>query len=71
MTDQDAVLAANLEFYRAFATRDLRGDGRPLGATGAGRLPASGVDSTEGSRGGHGKLVRDPVQPRRATHRVL
>ena len=23
MTDQDAVLAANLEFYRAFATRDL------------------------------------------------
>ena len=24
MTDQDAVLAANLEFYRAFATRDLR-----------------------------------------------
>ena len=25
MTDQDAVLAANLEFYRAFATRDLAG----------------------------------------------
>src|SRR6202035_3129433 len=24
MTDQDAVLAANLEFYRAFATRDLK-----------------------------------------------
>jgi ketosteroid isomerase-like protein len=24
MTDQDAVLAANLEFYRAFAARDLR-----------------------------------------------
>ena len=24
MTDQDAVLTANLEFYRAFATRDLR-----------------------------------------------
>src|SRR5215469_13040920 len=23
MTDQDAVLAANLEFYRAFAARDL------------------------------------------------
>ena len=23
MTDSDAVLAANLEFYRAFATRDL------------------------------------------------
>jgi ketosteroid isomerase-like protein len=23
MTDQDAVLAANLEFYRAFTTRDL------------------------------------------------
>ncbi len=23
MTDQEAVLAANLEFYRAFATRDL------------------------------------------------
>ena len=23
MTDQDAVLAANLEFYRAFATRDM------------------------------------------------
>ncbi|MBV8937825.1 MAG: nuclear transport factor 2 family protein, partial [Alphaproteobacteria bacterium] len=23
MTDQDAVLAANLEFYRAFAIRDL------------------------------------------------
>ena len=23
MTDQDAVLAANLEFYRAFASRDL------------------------------------------------
>jgi ketosteroid isomerase-like protein len=25
MTDQDAVLAANLEFYRAFAARDLAG----------------------------------------------
>jgi hypothetical protein len=25
MTDADAVLAANLEFYRAFATRDLDG----------------------------------------------
>jgi len=24
MTDSDAVLAANLEFYRAFATRDLQ-----------------------------------------------
>jgi len=24
MTDQDAVLAANLEFYRAFAARDLK-----------------------------------------------
>ncbi len=23
MTDSDAVLAANLEFYRAFAARDL------------------------------------------------
>jgi ketosteroid isomerase-like protein len=23
MTDQDAILAANLEFYRAFATRDI------------------------------------------------
>jgi ketosteroid isomerase-like protein len=37
MTDQDAVLAANLEFYRAFATRDLRA----MDALWARRLPVA------------------------------
>ena len=37
MTDSDAVLAANLEFYRAFATRDLAA----MDAIWARRLPVA------------------------------
>src|SRR5260370_36145709 len=39
MTDQDAVLAANLEFYRAFAARDLKA----MDALWAERAPVAGL----------------------------
>ena len=42
MTDSDAVPAANLEFYRAFTTRDVPAShGCVVGPSGPGRLPLS------------------------------
>ena len=71
MTDSDAVLAANLEFYRAFTTRDVAAMDALMGAAGAGRLPSSGLDRADGPGGDHRELGRDPRQPACAAHRLL
>ena len=63
MSEEDAVLAANQEFYRAFAARDLAAMDA-LWATEAGRLHPSGLGRAGRARGGDGELGRDPRRSR-------
>ena len=71
MTDADAVLAANLEFYRAFATRDIAA----MDAIWARRAPVglrpSGLAGAGRPRRDHRKLARHSRQPGGAAHRLL
>ena len=66
MSDEEAVLAANEAFYRAFAARDFAA----MDALWAAEAPVAcihpGWDALVGPRGGDGELGRDPRRPRRA-----
>ena len=71
MDDSDAVLAANLEFYRAFTTRDAEAMDGAVGAARAGRLRPSRLAGARRPRCRHGELARHPFQPRFTAHRLL
>jgi ketosteroid isomerase-like protein len=71
MTDNDAVLAANLEFYRAFAARDfaameaLWARSAPVACTHPGWTPLTDRDEILASWRG---ILANPDSPRAACH---
>ena len=71
MTDQDAVLAANLEFYRAFAARDLTA----MDALWARRAPVACLHPGWTALKDREAIIESwagiLVEPRRAAHRLF
>ena len=71
MTDTDAVLAANLEFYRAFTMRDIEAMDAVWALSCADRLPPSRMDRADRPRRRDVELEWHFIKPRRSARHLL